>query len=185
MRTLRLSLAGVVILSLVGGLSVAVVAQDGADPLDPAYFTFTVGEPGEWDVGESTDIDDMTTEVRGATVVGIPVEASDPRASGLLASAHNADSFESDDSGVRTATVSVRLVNDSGAWSGTSTGVTVLAEDAPRSTELTVLAGEGGYEGLSLVMSASHDGDNEMLWGVIIPADGMPPIPDSVEVPVE
>ena len=48
MRTLRLFLAGTVILVLVGGLGGAVAAQDGeaADPMAPAIFTCTIGAVG-------------------------------------------------------------------------------------------------------------------------------------------
>ena len=191
MRTVRLSLAGTLILMLVASLSVAAVAQDEADPMAPAYFTFATELSGAFAEGQVTAIDSTTTEIRGATWIGQPVEATDPRASGLLTYVDNADAFKFSDSHYTTVTSSVRLVNDGGTWSGTGTSVVAytsemaLSDEIPRSTGLTVLAGEGGYQGLTLIMSTPDDFDNEANWGVIIPTDGMPPVPDPMEVPVE
>ena len=187
MRTLRTSLAGTVIVMLVVSLSVTVAAQDEADPLAPAYFTYTTGRSAEFTEGEVTRIDGTTTEIRGGRSAGKPVEATDPRASGLLTTVHNADAFRSGDSHYTTFTTSERLVNDGGAWSGTGTSVTAftsemsLADEFPRSTELTVLTGEGAYEGLMLLLGSSFDGASEAQWGVIVPTDQMPPTPDLVE----
>ncbi len=191
MRAMRTGVMVAVVIALLGAWTTAVSAEDAADPMAPAYFTFTTGEPVEYAEGEVTPIDGTTTEIRGGSVVGTPVEATDPRASGLLASVHNADAFRSDDSHYTTFTTSVRLVNDDGAWSGTGTSMVAftskmaLGDDIPRSTELTVLTGEGGYQGLTLIMSASDDGDSEAHWGVIVPTDGMPPVPDLPHLPAE
>ena len=137
--------------------------------------------------GGVTHVDGDTTEVRGSSSVGRPVEATDVRASGLVSTVSNADAFRSGDSHFTTVTSSVRLVNDDGAWSGTSTSVVAfteamaLGDDFPRSAEMTILTGEGAYKGLTLIMSESYDGDSEAQWGVIVPTDRMPPAPDPLE----
>ena len=189
MRTLRASLTGTIILLLAGSLSVAVAAQDEADPMAPAYFTYTTEMSGAFAEGEVTPIDSTTIEIRGSSWVDQPVEATDTRASGLLTYLDNADAFRSGDSHYTTVASSVRLVNDGGSWSGTGASVVAftsemaLSGDLPMSMGLTVLTGEGGYEGLTLIMSTLDTGGSEPSWGVIIPAGGMPPMPDPVEQP--
>ena len=119
MRALRPSLAGMFILALAGGLSVVVVAQDEADPMAPAYFTFTRGMASESIGGEGEDVDgDGIPELRGQTEVDIPVEASDPRASGLWTFTINADVVEVAGRTIDTAATSHRLINDDGIWTG-------------------------------------------------------------------
>ena len=184
MRAMRASVMVAFVIGLSGAWTTAVGAED---PLAPAYFTFTTGRSAEFTEGEVTRIDGTTTEIRGGRSAGKPVEATDPRASGLLTTVHNADAFRSGDSHYTTFTTSERLVNDGGAWSGTGTSVSAftsemaLADEFPRSTEMTVLTGEGGYEGLMLILGSSFDGASEAQWGVIVPTDQMPPTPDPVE----
>jgi hypothetical protein len=176
------------ILALSGAWTTAAGAEA---PLAPAYFTFTTGRSAEFIEGEVTHIDGNTTEIRGGYSAGKPVEATDPRASGLLTTVHDADAFRSGDSRFTTFTTSVRLVNEGGVYSGTGTSVSAftsemaLADEFPRSTEMTVLTGEGGYEGLMLILGSSDDGNGEADWGVIVPTDQMPPTPDPVEPSVE
>ena len=45
--------------------------------------------------------------------------------------------------------------------------------------------GEGGYEGLTLVMIEYADDDAQTRRGVIFPSDQMPPMPDPAELPAE
>ncbi len=184
MRTWRLSLSGMVILALVGGLSVAVVAQDEADPMAPAYFTFTRGMASKSIGGEGEDDDgDGIPELRGQTEVDIPVEASDPRASGLWTFTINAEFVETAGGVVGMDTRSDRLVNDDGFWMGTGMAVSVFGEDDDRAAGLTVLTGEGGYDGLSLILSQSYEDGVESYWGVILPSDKVSPMPDPIEPP--
>lgn len=150
----------------------------------PAYFTFTSGSPVGPTGGGDTYCDGSTCEARGMVVFGIPIEASDRRASGLLAFAENSDNFfygDDDDYAIHTVTKSTRLANDGGAWSGAGTGARALGDDDWRAAESTVLTGEGGYEGLTLIMLQYWDDDSQMQWGVIVPTDRMPPMPDLIE----
>ena len=45
----------------------------------------------------------------------------------------------------------------------------------------TLLTGEGGYEGLSLILNQIWDADSERQWGVVLPSELVPPMPDPVE----
>ena len=182
MHTFRLSLVGVAILTLLGGLSAAVVAQVEADLMAPAVFTFTLET-----APESTDNEGeggWTREVRGYEEVDV-VEADDQRASGLLTTITNIDTVEVDDGGFMTAATSVRLVNDGGAWSGTGRGVIAFVEEGDFATVMNVLMGEGGYEGLTLIMSQYYDDDAQTRHGIIVPNDRLPPVPDPIELAAE
>ena len=189
MRTLRVSLAGVVILTLLGGLSVAVAAQDTeADPMAPAFFTFD--QPvmervmvGEYAYEEDANADELPQKVRSEVAVGY-IEATDPRASGRVTSVTNMNMLEVEGGGVATVATMMRLVNDGGAWSGTALALHMAAEDAGI-TSMTVLTGEGGYEGLTLIMSQYYDDNARTRRGVIVPSDQMPPMPDPIEPAAE
>jgi hypothetical protein len=176
-------LAGTVILALLGGFSGAVVAQGDTDPMAPAHFTFTL-EPTAEPEGIGGDSDSFEVEVRGIEEVEL-VAASDSRASGVLTTIGNVNALEVDGGGFVTAATSVRLANDGGAWSGTGRAVHAVAEDGGFATVMNVLTGEGGYEGLTLIMSQYYDDDAQTRHGIIVPNDKMPPMPDPIEPAAE
>ncbi len=180
MRTLRPLLAGMVSVGLVASLSLTVVAQETeTDPMAPAYFTFTRGMASKSIGGEVEAIDgDGFPVLRGQMEVDIPVEASDPRASGLWTFALNADFVEAAGGTVGMDTRSNRLVNDDGAWRGTGTAISAFVEDGDFAAGLTVLTGEGAYAGLSLIFSQTYEDGGESYWGIILPSDKVPPFPD-------
>ena len=81
MRTLRLSLAGTVVLVLAGGLSSAVLAQSEAD--GPAYVTGT--QTYIEDVSEATEVlAGDVTQIRGGNAT-YAIEMDDPRVTGTMA----------------------------------------------------------------------------------------------------
>ena len=174
MRALRLSLAGTVILMLAVSLPVAVVAQDEPDPMAPAYFTYTLEPVGVFPVEGDEDVVRDHREMDA-------VEATDPRASGLLTTIGNWNEVAHEGSGFSTAATSVRLANDGGAWSGTGRGTIVYLDGHGLMTGLSMLTGEDGYEGLTLMMNQYWDLDTTTFWGVILPNDQVPPTPDPVE----
>ncbi len=47
------------------------------------------------------------------------------------------------------------------------------------------LTGEGGYEGLTPIMGQSAGADAMVNWGVVVPSDQMPPMPDPVSPTTE
>lgn len=121
--------------------------------------------------------------LRGHLGVGY-MEATDPRASGVLTSVANVNQLLVGRGGLAAGVARLRLVNDGGAWSGTRQGFHMVT-DRGGATTMAVLTGEGGYEGLTLVMVEYADDNAQTRRGVIIPSDQMPPIPDPVELPVE
>jgi len=177
MRSMRVPLVGMVILGLLTSLSVSVAAQDEtADLMAPAYFTFTLEPSGEPQGlgGNGGDFEEMEVVI-----------ASDLRASGVLTTTGNLNYVETDGGGLGTAGAGVQLVNDGGAWSGTLRGVHVVVEDGAFATAMSVLTGERGYEGLTLIMNQYYDDDVQTLQGVIVPSDKVPPLPDPVEPSVD
>ncbi len=161
--------------------------QEAVDPLAPSAFTFTVepvGEP-EWGVEHESE-DGRTVEVTGFRSVE-RIEATDPRASGLATTAMNRNQLEvgGEGGGVQTFTAQVRLTNDDGAWAGGDHGVFAFAEGVFAGSYSNVLTGEGGYEGLSLIVSRNWDADSERFWGVIVPSELVPPMPHPVEPATE
>ena len=171
----RLRLTAMVILGLLGSLSVAVVAQEAEpDPMAPAFFTYTT-EP----VGESP-VEGDENVVRDHREMDA-VEATDPRASGLLTTIGNWNEVAHEGFGFMNAATSVRLANDGGAWSGTGRGTIAYVDGRSLMTGLSMLTGEDGYEGLTLMMNQYWDLDTTTFWGVILPSDQVPAVPDPVE----
>ena len=177
MRTLRLPLTRAGILKLLGAWTTAVAAQEAADPMAPAFFTYTT-EP----VGESTMPEGM---VVGDDQDMQMVEATDPRASGLVIISANSNLIELGDGAIMTAVMSERLTNEGGAWSGTGRFVMAGSGDDGVMASMGVLTGEGDYEGLTLIMGQSEGAGPMSNWGVIVPSDQVPPMPDLPEPPAE
>ena len=178
MRAMRAGAAAVVCLALSAAWTTAVVAQELADPMAPASFTFTL-EPAE----ESSN-QHMPEVMRGHQEAS-SIESTDARASGLLTSIVNWNVAVSEDTGALSAAMSQRLTNDGGAWVGEGWGMLAGFDGSSRMARMTVLTGEGDYEGLTLVLSHAWDADGELGWGIIVPSDELPPMPEPVEPPTE
>jgi hypothetical protein len=177
MRTLRVLVAGAVIPLLAISLSVAVAAQEEADPMAPASFTYTTEPVEESHTPEGPE----GMEVRDYRYIE-KQEATDPRASGLVTITANWDMVDTaGEGGFMTAALSERLTNDGGAWSGTGRFVMAMAEDGGMMGGMDVLTGEGGYEGLTLIMGQFGSDGAMTNWGVIVPSDQVPPMPDPIE----
>ena len=66
-------------------------------------------------------------------------------------------------------------------WIGEGRMMLADAGGSSRMAGMTVLAGEGDYAGLTLILSQAWDAAAEPLnWGVIVPTDQLPPMPDPV-----
>ena len=170
MRTLRLLSATVVISLLLGGSVGAVAAQVGTDPMAPAFFSFTTEYSGVGTLPEGMVVRDH--EVR------YTVEATDPRASGLMTANINSNLVGWSSGAVITAVTTERLVNEGGSWSGSGRFVMAGAVEGGMAS-MYVLTGEDGYEGLTLIMGQSTGAGRMSSWGVIVPSDQMPPMPDA------
>ena len=128
MRTLRLSLAGVVILALLGGLGGAVVAQDGEPTFNPDMLATALVSGSETcqftEFGSMTETD-IWANVRRDYKMECVVEMSDPRANGTYTeSDFVGDGYDSESAQPSVAALGhVTLVNDEGSWSGHESAV--------------------------------------------------------------
>jgi hypothetical protein len=191
-KGLKPTLISVLAIGLLAGAAVGVAAQD-EEGAESESATFHVELP--WDDPVEVIVDEASGLV---TLVDISFDASDPRAAGRLTAVWAESDLTGD--GLRSVYIKegLRLVNDGGAWVGTGHRFTVNEKDqrtkkqkqkgrgrAPlgaygRFMELT---GEGGYEGLSMVVTG-RGGEGV---GVIVPTDAVPtqPEPPLPELPAE
>jgi hypothetical protein len=180
-KGLKSTLTMAIAIGLLAGSAVGVTAQDEENAA--AAFTMEVtGTPDSSDYDETTKV---------SSTINMGVEATDARASGLLSwtgfygdvgSAEELPWF-----GVRK--FGVRLDNDDGAWTGTR-DVFFATEPDERTkkqkrqkkgktpldfgTDFIELTGEGGYEGLTMLMTNREGG----FVGIIVPSDWVPAQPD-------
>jgi hypothetical protein len=154
MRTFRLSLAGSVILTLIGGLAGIAAAQD--EPAPVTFVTGTVAEVYGYGEGES---DLATTDLRGYEVMTESalmrqvVEWSDPRLPtdlwltlGYTLIWEGEDEDEPD--GAINHAWRCLLEDEQGRWYGTGRSV----KGADEQHSLFTLTGEGAYAGLSALI---------------------------------
>ena len=186
MRAIKTTTISILAVSLLAGSAVEVTAQDEAavESATPVYFTWTAGEPAS--VTEGT-FDESAQELRGLAQEGIPVEASDPRFSGLAHVAINGNQEIGTDTTAILESRSYRIVNDDGAWVGSSTFVLAAdpSVDGPPAIqrETAILTGEGAYEGLTIVVTGDYR-EGTSGEGVIYEI-GLPPVPDVPDAPAE
>ncbi len=143
MRTLRLSLAGTVILLLLGGLSGVVSAQsEEPDPMAPATAAIEITSWREVSPGTVRSDDAGVVHIEGVHHEHV-WEATDPRLSGTVTYRGNWMAFPEVPMQVESATYEV--VNEGGRWFGPATA---QAGPSLGNTDTVLLRGEGGYEGL-------------------------------------
>ena len=194
MHTSRLSLAGAIILMLVGGLSAAAVAQDES-PAPVTFVTGTVVEqydhPGANDIYEGPP-EDVRGWLVGAERYGVieqVIEWSDPRLPPQhwmnmnLAFIFDPREAQGPPEGAMAVTTSNLLEGPEGSWRGTGRAVEGL-DDRYSLYELT---GEGAYDGLWAVLRMTPGADasgplDQSYEGYIFEADPMvfPAQPESV-----
>jgi hypothetical protein len=182
MRTLRLSLAGMIILALLGGLGGAVLAQ--TDDVEPTEFT-AAWTFGVTSVPGDISIVDGVYERRGSTWRATATGVSDPRLDGTVTVSLNSDTY-----GLRGAGIArgvIRIENADGAWEDDDvTAFNFVDQTGP--LETGVLVGEGAYEGLVAIVDGLFSDDDHLdpiSWevrGMIIdrelPAPGTLPTDD-------
>ena len=144
--------------TLAGSTSGALSQDDDLGSTEPAVFV--------WDIVDGSD-------------TGVTIEASDPRASGRLASTEG-ESLHLGGQGyaVSQSEGGATLTNDGGSWNGTNQAINAeksLASQVDRGVGIIDMTGEAMYEGLNLVLfSIGVEGDEDPeLWGYIYPADAM------------
>ena len=178
MRTLRVSFAGTVILTLLGGLGGTVLAQDeAADLMAPATVTGSVRYIGGQQSGEIAPVDGMVRQ--SGMISNHKWESSDPRLSGTEAYTKTFDYYPT---GFYVDATSRVLENDTGRWVGTGVGMEGVFIEAGMplmSTATVILHGEDAYEGLTAYLLLDEGTSGSATFaGVIFPGE-MPPFPEA------
>ena len=176
MRALRMTLAGTVILALLGGLGSAVAAQTEDEPASAAITAGAPGgdivEPGTIEFGEGV------IQYRDVIQTGTIEDPSDPRFSGTWTWTSNRDQHSGTTSFDITSGF-FRVENELGAWQGLPTVWLDYGGGFTRPATV-VFTGEGAYEGWTIVAEFNTLGG----WGfdgVIYEGD----VPPSPEAPTE
>jgi hypothetical protein len=178
MQTLRMSLAGAVSLALLGGLSGALAAQD--EDAGPNAWVTGVGQSM---TGDPTELEWSETDSgmsgRGLKVVET-VEWSDQRLPSEFRSVGN---LQANDAGMAISTTELWEGPD-GDWTGQWNGACDLEDNC---WGLSVLTGQGAYEGLTavIVTMAPEDATSSATYKGFIFEGEMPPVPDPVEPSAE
>jgi hypothetical protein len=187
-KGLKTTLISAIAIGLLAGSAVGVAAQDDAS-LEPSFFRAQFGDGTGFEDSELVGADPEFG--RTLNITEITVDATDPRASGIMNLAASSRGFGGGgwpDPDVRV--LSMRLENDDGSWEGTGLG---LAPRNNRNIEVWNLTGQDGYEGLSMVIvvgpnkniaKAALKGEKlkknaaPTAWGWISPTSDIPAVPD-------
>jgi len=170
MRRLRMSLAGTVMVALLGGLGAVVVAQAETGPL---HATGTLHRT-QTTTGEVSFVDGVF-RYRGSSLAGT-LDVSDPRLSGDLWSIWNYDELGPAGSPGTVAAGTFGVENEEGSWTGTFSGV-----QYPGSTETLVqgwLTGLDAFDGLSAYLAYVHHGTGPMSVESMVFPGVLPPFPE-------
>jgi hypothetical protein len=176
MRTLRLFLAGTVILALLGGLGGAALAQMDEDA-DAVYVTIAA-EPREADAGSVVRGDPLYRSREGVNVYDL--EASDPRLTGTFSMFWNVDVDLDTQHGVMWGTA--RIENDDGTWEGPFIGMEYETAEGGLVATSGAMVGSGDYAGYTFYGQADarqHSGVVDRWHGVVY--KGQPPVPDPAD----
>jgi hypothetical protein len=174
MRMLRSSLAGMLMLVMLGGLTGAALA---ASETEPVHVTGTI-DGRQTEMGES-ELTDAVYQHRDQTYVG-SLESSDPRLSGEQWSTWNYDQIRPLGMNGMVAAGTFGVTNDEGSWAGTFSGV-----EYPGASEVVLqgwLVGQGAYDGLSAYLSYVLPDSGAMTVEGMIFSGSLPPFP---ELPTE
>jgi len=148
-------------------------AADTAAVVEPVGFTARFSPSSMVRPGTYETVDGVEQQ-RGSAWTPVIGEVSDPRLDGTLTYSEDYDRYPG---GYQFATATYRIVNDGGAWQGSTP---IVKENASyNANSVVLLSGEGSYEGLQAWMDAS---DWDAIHGVIFPAPP-PAAPDPPELP--
>ena len=187
MRTLRLSLAGMVLLVLLAGVGGAVLAQtESAQPDGPVTavsgtFVRQVTDTSEEEWTEEGGVGHMRTH-KFLEVI----EWSDPRLPSDNYVVTNFDMYDIGQLREMPYTGTDLLVGEDGYWTGTFTG---FCDEQGHCYGMDMLTGHGAYESLFATLLAfppeDAESDRDTRWEGLIYEGEMPPMPEYPEPPAE
>ena len=185
MRTLRLSLTGVLALALHGGLGGTVVAQDGTESGPVTHFTGAVVSLTTDDTDEEWWVEDGVGHARTYRLTEM-VDWSDPRLPSEKQNVLNFDMYDIGEFRDLPMTGTILLEGPDGYWTGEFTTYCDASGDCFGMNSVT---GHGAYDGLFAIFRASPGGDTtvesaSVFEGLIFEGE-MPPMPDPIELSAE
>lgn len=189
MRTVRTTTISILTVGLLAGSAVGATAQEDAAapdaPVGPSYFTGQLISEFTPTVLGSDTVADGRIEGRGVVFEGDAIEVSDPRVSGSLTRAGNANIHRQiNDSEVVIFQADAWLIeNDAGTWSGHGTGLVHAGPEGPMGEDATemstvVLTGEGGYEGHTLYLIVDWTAEQAAAVEGAVFVGEAPPFPE-------
>jgi DNA-binding beta-propeller fold protein YncE len=171
---MRLSLAGTVILALLGGLGVVTLAQADTDSAKVTHFTGTRVSAVDGTIDESWEADGIG-HARGYHATET-IEWSDPRLPSELQIVQNVDALGQG----AVVTGATLLEGAEGYWTG---GFTAYCDPDSDCHGMNTITGHGAYEGLSAVFHgfwAAGPGSDWVFDGVIYEGETLP-MPEALE----
>jgi hypothetical protein len=177
MRTLRLSLAGTVILTLLGGTGSAALAQEGEDQVvDRGPFSASMVDI--IDVGDMVWLPGPPFGVLSDWSMALDMEATDPRFVGTWTMVMNGHGFgEPDDpDSFSVYSGTARLENADGVW----VGEVENSHSRPYERMRLVVEGQDAYDGLTAIIDQAETEEFGEFQGVVFDG-GLPPMPAPVE----
>jgi hypothetical protein len=187
-RAIKTSIISILAIGLLAGSAVGVAAQEeeaaAEEPTGTAYFTGTLITEGTVVVEPDENIVDGVLEVRGVVIEDEAIETSDPRMSGSLSRALNANVHKvSDFVDVVVEAATWRIENEHGSWSGQG-GALIhggggIPRDEATNLDTILLTGEGAYEGLTAYVLADWTEDPVAVEGAVLVGE-LTPLPEAL-----
>jgi hypothetical protein len=179
MRTIKTTTISILALGLLAGSAVGVAAQDEeatTEPNTPAIVSGSmlgVGEPTQEPVDTVVD---GVTQGRGSVIEGERIEADDPRLTGSATTSVNGDVRSVGDSVAFLLSISMRIENDEGSWSGLCDSL--LIADGRPDPFACLFSGEGAYDGLSAYLVFENPEQPPFPFQGLIFEGNLPPMPE-------
>jgi hypothetical protein len=180
----RTALITAIAIGLLAGSAVGVGAQD--EESEAPSVAYTTGTSGRFaDIVEPTEEPvSVGRQMRGFSLIDIPVEFTDARLSGLMTLSANGAGQDFADGYASLESRTYRIVNDDGAWAGSGDYIVAGPSDASPFIvqESMVLTGEDAYEGLVAFVFMDQASGQPALEAVIVEGERAPfPEPVAVE----
>lgn len=174
MRGFRTSIIAILASGLLAGSAVGVAAQDTAEgATEPTFFTVRF-IPSDSVRGAEVTTEDAVTKQLGNCWAPLVEDPSDPRLAGDLTVCMDAHWFGPLEGSPSVGSGTYRLVNEEGAWQGSTAFAEWLDPESGETMGLgdgVVLSGEGAYEGLYAALTFVPDWSD--IRGFIF--EGAPP----------
>lgn len=156
-------------------------SETPSTPQTPTRVSGTAGRDGKVVREPTESMVAGVREVRGFVIEWDSLEVDDPRLSGRVTVALNANAHqEADGIEVVPQALSLRIENEDGTWFGSGTSLSrgrgMLAPDEATNLDTIVLTGMGAYEGLSAYLIMDGTASPATVEGAIF-AGGLPPAP--------